>query len=197
PIACAASLAVQKVIEGESLLARVREMGPRLAAMLGARFADHPHVGDVRGRGLFLAVELVRERASKEPFEPKRALHAAVKREAMARGLLVYPMGGTIDGERGDHVLLAPPFIVTEPDLAIIVDPAAAATDAAIAPSACPPCYPRRRARSPSFARRVGGRPPGRAPGDGGGVRVVHRGPHLGRAPLDPRCLRLLRGRRG
>ena len=136
PIACAAALAVQKVIDGENLLARVREMGPRLAAMLTARFADHPHVGDVRGRGLFLAVELVRERASKEPFDPKRALHAAVKREAMARGLLVYPMGGTIDGERGDHGLLAPPFIVTESDLAIIVDRLAAAIDAAIASSA-------------------------------------------------------------
>jgi adenosylmethionine-8-amino-7-oxononanoate aminotransferase len=136
PIACAASLAVQKVIDGENLLAWVREMGPRLAQMLRARFGAHPHVGDVRGRGLFLAVELVRERASKEPFDPKRALHAAVKREAMARGLLVYPMGGTIDGERGDHVLLAPPFIVTEPDLAIIVDRLAEAIDAAIASGA-------------------------------------------------------------
>ena len=136
PIACAASLAVQKVIDGENLLARVREMGSRLAALLGARFAGHPHVGDVRGRGLFLAVELVRERASKEPFDPKRSLHAAVKREAMARGLLVYPMGGTIDGERGDHVLLAPPFIVTERDLAIIVDRLGEAIDAAIASGA-------------------------------------------------------------
>jgi adenosylmethionine-8-amino-7-oxononanoate aminotransferase len=133
PVACAAALAVQKVIDAEGLLARVRVMGARLRAMLADRFGGHRHVGDIRGRGLFLALELVRERASKEPFDPKRALHAAVKREAMARGLLVYPMGGTIDGERGDHVLLAPPFTVAEPDLATIVERLGEAVDAAIA----------------------------------------------------------------
>jgi adenosylmethionine-8-amino-7-oxononanoate aminotransferase len=133
PVACAAALAVQKVIDAEGLLARVRVMGARLRATLADRFGSHPHVGDIRGRGLFLALELVRERASKEPFDPKRALHAAVKREAMARGLLVYPMGGTIDGERGDHVLLAPPFTVAETDLATIVERLGEAVDAAIA----------------------------------------------------------------
>jgi adenosylmethionine-8-amino-7-oxononanoate aminotransferase len=133
PVACAAALAVQKVIDAEGLLARVRAMGGRLRAALGARFGGHPHVGDIRGRGLFLAIELMRERQSKEPFDPKRALHAAVKREAMARGLLVYPMGGTIDGERGDHVLIAPPFTVTEPDLGVIVERLGEAVDAAIA----------------------------------------------------------------
>jgi adenosylmethionine-8-amino-7-oxononanoate aminotransferase len=136
PVACAAALAVQEVIDGEGLLVRVRTMGARLSGLLGERFGGHPHVGDIRGRGLFLALELVRERASKEPFDPKRALHAAVKREAMARGLLVYPMGGTIDGERGDHVLLAPPFIVTEDELTAIVDRLGAAVDAAIAAGA-------------------------------------------------------------
>ena len=133
PVACAAALAVQKVIDAEGLLARVRVMGGRLRSMLADRLGAHPHVGDIRGRGLFLALELVRERASKEPFDPKRALHAAVKREAMARGLLVYPMGGTIDGERGDHVLLAPPFTVAEPDLATIAERLGEAVDAAIA----------------------------------------------------------------
>jgi adenosylmethionine-8-amino-7-oxononanoate aminotransferase len=133
PVACAAALAVQKVIDAEGLLARVRVMGGRLRSMLAERFGAHPHVGDIRGRGLFLALELVREPASKEPFDPKRALHAAVKREAMARGLLVYPMGGTIDGERGDHVLLAPPFTVAEPDLATITERLGEAVDAAIA----------------------------------------------------------------
>ena len=133
PVACAAALAVQKVIDAEGLLARVRAMGGRLRSMLADRFGADPHVGGIRGRGLFLALELVRERASKEPFDPKRALHAAVKREAMARGLLVYPMGGTIDGERGDHVLLAPPFTVAEPDLATIVERLGEAVDAAIA----------------------------------------------------------------
>lgn len=132
PVACAAALAVQKVIDADGLLARVRERGARLVEMLHARFGRHPHVGDIRGRGLFLALELVRERASKEPFDPKRALHAAVKREAMTRGLLVYPMGGTIDGDRGDHVLLAPPFVVGEADLATIVECLGEAVDAAI-----------------------------------------------------------------
>jgi len=133
PVACAAALAVQKVIDAEGLLERVRVMGHRLRETLVARFGSHPHVGDIRGRGLFQAIELVRERASKEPFDPKRALHARVKLQAMARGLLVYPMGGTIDGERGDHVLLAPPFIVTEPDLEDIVARLGEAVDPAVA----------------------------------------------------------------
>jgi adenosylmethionine-8-amino-7-oxononanoate aminotransferase len=132
PIACAAALAVQKIIDQERLLERVGAMGRRLREMLIARFGDHHHVGDIRGRGLFQAIELVRERASKEPFDPKRATHARVKREAMTRGLLVYPMGGTIDGERGDHVLLAPPFIVTEPELETIVARLGEAVDAAV-----------------------------------------------------------------
>jgi adenosylmethionine-8-amino-7-oxononanoate aminotransferase len=89
--------------------------------MLRQAFGHHPHVGDIRGRGLLLALELVRERDTKAPFAPELALHAAVKREAMACGLMVYPMGGTIDGRRGDHILLAPPFIASEAELADIV----------------------------------------------------------------------------
>jgi adenosylmethionine-8-amino-7-oxononanoate aminotransferase len=133
PVACAAALAVQKTIEAEGLLDRVRAMGRRLRGALEARFGPHPSVGDVRGRGLFQAIELVRDRASKEPFEPDLRLHARVKREAMARGLLVYPMGGTIDGRRGDHVLLAPPFIVEEPHVDVIVERLGEALDAALA----------------------------------------------------------------
>ena len=79
---------------------------------LQERFGNHPFVGDVRGRGLFQGLELVADRGTKEPFDPQRKLHAQIKREAMARGLMVYPMGGTVDGMRGDHVLLAPPFII-------------------------------------------------------------------------------------
>ncbi len=133
PIACAAALAVQRTIDAENLLERVRVMGRWLAEALRARFDAHPHVGDIRGRGLLQAIELVRDRASGEPFDPGLALHARVKREAMARGLLVYPMGGTIDGERGDHVLLAPPFIVEEPHLAMLVERLGEALDAAVA----------------------------------------------------------------
>jgi adenosylmethionine-8-amino-7-oxononanoate aminotransferase len=63
----------------------------------------------------------VRDRATKEPFAPELKLHAAIKRQAMQRGLMVYPMGGTIDGRSGDHVLLAPPFIVSAGELSEIV----------------------------------------------------------------------------
>ncbi|NBB69871.1 MAG: aspartate aminotransferase family protein, partial [Alphaproteobacteria bacterium] len=91
-----------------------------------------PHVGDIRGRGLFRGLELVADRATKQPFEPALALHARLKAEAMARGLMVYPMGGTVDGRRGDHVLLAPPFICTEADIDTIVDRLGAAVAAAV-----------------------------------------------------------------
>jgi adenosylmethionine-8-amino-7-oxononanoate aminotransferase len=132
-LACAAALAVQRVIRRDNLLANVRKQGDYLARRLQERFGNHPHVGDVRGRGLFRGVELVSDRTSKEPFDPGRKVHARIKKEAMARGLLVYPMGGTIDGVRGDHVLLAPPFIVDTAGLDTIVDRLGDAIDAAIA----------------------------------------------------------------
>jgi adenosylmethionine-8-amino-7-oxononanoate aminotransferase len=133
PVACAAALAVQKVIERDGLLARVRERGAQFMSTIRARLGSHPHVGDVRGRGLFCGVELVRDRNSKAPFDPSLQLHARVKREAMARGLMTYPMGGTIDGRQGDHVVLAPPFIVEESHLELIVERLRAAIDAAAA----------------------------------------------------------------
>ncbi len=133
PMACAAGLAVQDVIRRDGLLGNVRVMGAHLARRLGERFGNHPHVGDIRGRGLFMAVELVEDRSTKAPFDPTEKLHAAIKREAMARGLMVYPMGGTIDGARGDHVLLAPPFIVDEPIVDAIVERLGDAVDAALA----------------------------------------------------------------
>ena len=88
--------------------------------------------GDIRGRGLFQAVELVEDRSTKAPFDPAKKLHAKVKKAAMARGLMVYPMGGTIDGVRGDHVLLAPPFIVTADQIGEIVDRLGSAIDDAL-----------------------------------------------------------------
>ncbi|AZO15959.1 aspartate aminotransferase family protein [Mesorhizobium sp. M2A.F.Ca.ET.043.05.1.1] len=111
PMACAAALAVQDVISRDRLLDNVKAMGAHLARRLGERFGNHPHIGDIRGRGLFMGVELVEDRSTKQPFDPKRKLHGRIKKAAMANGLLVYPMGGTIDGAVGDHVLLAPPFI--------------------------------------------------------------------------------------
>jgi adenosylmethionine-8-amino-7-oxononanoate aminotransferase len=133
PMAAAAGLAVQQVIRRDGLLANVVAMGGHLQRRLEERFANHHHIGDIRGRGLFRGVELVADRGSKEPFAPKLKLNALIKREAMARGLLVYPMGGTIDGVRGDHVLLAPPFIVNREQVDVIVERLGDAVDAAVA----------------------------------------------------------------
>jgi adenosylmethionine-8-amino-7-oxononanoate aminotransferase len=136
PTACACGLEVQRVIEEDGLLANVNAMGERLEEALLERFGNHPHVGDIRGRGLFRALEFVADRGSKAPFDPSAKLHAHVKREAMARGLMCYPMGGTVDGARGDHVLLAPPFIIDESHVAEIAERLAGAVDAAIAAAA-------------------------------------------------------------
>jgi adenosylmethionine-8-amino-7-oxononanoate aminotransferase len=113
PTAAAAALAVQQVIQRDNLLVQVQERGAQLAALLREALGDNPFVGDIRGRGLFMGVELVRDRATKAPFDPALKLHAAIKRHCLARGLMVYPMGGTLDGRQGDHVLLAPPFIIS------------------------------------------------------------------------------------
>ena len=132
PMAAAAGLAVQQVIRRDQLLDNVVAMGARLRRRLEERFADSAVVGDIRGRGLFQGVELVADRASKAPFDPALKLHARVKREAMARGLMVYPMGGTIDGRAGDHVLIAPPFIVEAAEIDTIVERLGEAVDAAV-----------------------------------------------------------------
>jgi hypothetical protein len=136
PTACAGALAVQHAIAEENLLDNVRTMGEQLEGALLERFGNHPHVGDIRGRGLFRALEFVADRASKAPFDPAIKLNAHVKREAMARGLMCYPMGGTVDGARGDHVLIAPPFIIDDGHVAEIADKLGDAVDAAIAAAA-------------------------------------------------------------
>jgi adenosylmethionine-8-amino-7-oxononanoate aminotransferase len=133
PLACAAALAVQRVIRRDNLLANVRTQGAHLSRRLKERFGNHPFVGDVRGRGLLQGLELVADRGTKEPFDSKLKMHARVKREAMVRGLMVYPMGGTVDGKRGDHVLLAPPFIVDAAAVDVIVERLGEAIDAATA----------------------------------------------------------------
>lgn len=121
-VACAAALAVQRVIHRDGLLEQVQQRGAFLQEALRSTFGSHPHVGDVRGRGLFWGLELVQDKGSRQWFEPSRKLHAAIKREAMVRGLMVYPMGGTVDGRCGDHVLLAPPFIASESELTQVVE---------------------------------------------------------------------------
>ncbi len=131
PTACAAALAVQQVLKRDGLVERCAQQGEKLAARLNAAFSEHPHVGDVRGRGLFRGLEIVRDRATKEPFDPGRKLAADIKKRAMAAGLACYPMGGTIDGKNGDHVLLAPPFIISDAELDMLVDRLRQAIDGA------------------------------------------------------------------
>ena len=120
--ACAGALAVQRRLHEDGLLSRVRLLGQALEARLRRHFDENPHVGDIRGRGLFWGIELVEDRATKKPFDPKLRMHARVKRKAMQAGLMCYPMGGAIDGVQGDHVLLAPPFILDETQLDELVD---------------------------------------------------------------------------
>ncbi len=131
PTACAAALAVQQVLKRDGLIEHCAQQGEKLATRLNAAFGEHPHVGEVRGRGLFRGLEIVRDRATKEPFDPGRKLSADIKKRAMAAGLACYPMGGTIDGKTGDHVLLAPPFIISDAELDMLVDRLRQAIDGA------------------------------------------------------------------
>ncbi|WP_017349195.1 aspartate aminotransferase family protein [Pantoea sp. A4] len=122
PTAAAAALAVQQVIERDNLLARVKQQGDYLAQVLQQQLGGLEFVGNTRGRGLFAGVELVRDRDTKAPFDPVCKLHAAIKQSCMAKGLMVYPMGGTIDGRSGDHILIAPPFIIEPAQLDFVAE---------------------------------------------------------------------------
>lgn len=133
PVACAAALAVQKVIRDDRLMDNVTARGADLSARLGARFGNHAHVGDIRGRGLLQAIELVEDRAGKAPFDPSLRIGARIKREAMDLGLLVYPGAGTVDGTCGDHILLAPPYNIDAQMVGEIVDRLGDAVDRAVA----------------------------------------------------------------
>jgi adenosylmethionine-8-amino-7-oxononanoate aminotransferase len=112
--AVAASLATLNAIEEEQLLDNVQVRGESLLARLRENLGDHPNVGDVRGRGLFLGIEFVADKNSKAPIDPAAKTHNKVQKAAMQQGLMIYGMGGTIDGRYGDHILLAPPYIINE-----------------------------------------------------------------------------------
>ncbi len=122
PIACAAANVVLDKLTTGGLTARSGQMGEILQNRLQTAFGQHPNIGDIRGRGLFVGLEIVADRESKTPFDPNLAINKAVKKAAFAAGLGCYPMGGTIDGQRGDHILLAPPFILEESHVDEIVD---------------------------------------------------------------------------
>lgn len=130
--ACAAALAVQRTIEDDGLLENIKTMGDALDQSLRQRFGDHPFVGDIRGRGLFRGLELVSDRQSKAPLPHSLAIHSLIKRHAMARGLACYPGGGTIDGLQGNHILLAPPYIIDQGHVAEITEKLGDAVDAAL-----------------------------------------------------------------
>ena len=141
--ACAGALAVQTRLHEGGLLARVKPLGALFESKLRAAFGSHPNVGDIRGRGLFWGIELVADRASKQPFDPALRVHARLKKEALAAGLMCYPMGGTLDGVRGDHVMLAPPFIVEEAQLNECVEKLERALATTLAGTAKPEPGPR------------------------------------------------------
>jgi len=120
--ACAAGVAVLKEFDDQNLLGNVQKMGKLLKETLKLRFKDHKFIGDIRGKGLFLGVELVKNKKTKECFDPKLQLYVQIKKTAKELGLLCYPMGGTNFGKAGDHVLLAPPFIINEEQVKELVD---------------------------------------------------------------------------
>ena len=132
PVATAAGLAVVSAILNRGLIARVQAQGEKLRARLEDRFGQHPHVGDIRGRGLFRGLELVADRESKAPFDPARGIAGKIKKAAFEAGLICYPMSGTIDGRQGDHVLIAPPFIIEDGQLDELTDKLDAAISAAL-----------------------------------------------------------------
>jgi adenosylmethionine-8-amino-7-oxononanoate aminotransferase len=129
-VACAAGLAVQRAFVQRGLVERVHALGPGLEARLRDRLQSHPHVGDIRGRGFFWGIEFVQDRTTRQPFDPALRINARVKAAALELGLLCYPMGGTLDGVRGDHVLIAPPYIVSEAQLDELADKLGRAVEA-------------------------------------------------------------------
>ena len=133
PVAAAAGLAVvQELLEGD-LVTQARNRGTYLEQQLRSRFAQHPHIGDIRGRGMFWGLEFVADRDSKTPFDPANGLAGKLKKAAFAEGLICYPMPGTRDGRNGDHILLAPPFIASEAELDGALDALSRAIDSTLA----------------------------------------------------------------
>ena len=121
PVAAAAGCAVLEAILSRGLVLRVRRMGERFDKALKDQFSEHAHVGDIRGRGLFRGIELVADKVSKSSFAPEKRLAAGIKRAAFEQGLICYPMSGTRDGVNGDHILLAPPFIIEDDQIDEVV----------------------------------------------------------------------------
>jgi len=121
-LACAAGVAVQTIVARDNLIERVARDGIRLKQMLSDRMGDVPMLGDIRGRGFFIGLEFVADRDTREPFPPELALHLRIRARSLENGLICYPMGGNVDGIKGDTVILAPPFNATDEELQEIVE---------------------------------------------------------------------------
>ena len=133
PAATAAGLAVVTAMEERNLMPRVCEQGEKLDAALREAFGQHPHIGDIRGRGLFRGLEIVEDRSVKTPFDPARKIAPRIKAAAFEAGLICYPMQGTRDGAVGDHVLLAPPFIISDDEIGVLCEKLSTAVEVALA----------------------------------------------------------------
>ena len=121
PVATAAALAVVLELTERDLPMRAKHMGGKLLSALEAQFSQHPHIGDIRGRGLFCGIEIVEDRNTKTPFDSALGFTAKIKKLALENGLICYPMSGTRDGKHGDHILLAPPFIIEDAQISELV----------------------------------------------------------------------------
>lgn len=133
PVATAAGNAVLDYLESRNLFARVQPAAENLRAAL-APLQSHPHVGDIRGLGLLLGIEFVRDKFTRTPFDPAESIAEKIRAAAMDEGVLTYPTQGCADGTRGDHLLLAPPFILTPAESTLIAN-ALSATLAKVFPT--------------------------------------------------------------
>ncbi len=120
--ACAAGVAVQTIVERDRLLDKVKQDGAYLMDTLRSTLSGRPYVGDIRGRGFFIGIELVEDRTAKQPYDPSLQLYAKVRDQAFANGLICYPAGGNVDGIKGDQIILAPPYNASRAELDEIID---------------------------------------------------------------------------
>lgn len=130
--AAAAGVAIVTAMLERDLLPKVQSQGDHLMAALNAVCRQHPHIGEIRGRGLFQRVEFVADRETKAPLDASRKIAARIKSAAFEAGLICYPMSGTIDGRQGDHLLLAPPFIISDAQIHELVTKLSGAVETAL-----------------------------------------------------------------
>jgi adenosylmethionine-8-amino-7-oxononanoate aminotransferase len=136
PVGAAVALEVLRILERENLVAASATKGDRLLGLLRDRLGGHPHVGEIRGRGLLVGLELVADRATRRPFPRSARMIENVVAQARKSGLLLYHGTGNADGTNGDTVLVGPPFVITDAELISIVDRLGEAVDRATANTA-------------------------------------------------------------